>query len=434
MNFLQNILSYRQKAAQAAANATAQPAQTAVAPTPPVETPPDAGAGTTTAPPPQPPVVRPEGMTDETYNFLTANGYSPQSIAQAYAPYNPDADGGYLTRFYQSSVAKPQQPARSNAALTVASLGDAVRTLGELYAANRGAFVSRRQPSEYSLPQVEKQARDNENRYLESMQKYQANLLDAMQNDRVYGLREYENNRNAIQKSLQNKAAEALKREDMNRRQDNENRNYDLSVQRANDAKANADRNYQLNLQRLKDTNDRADREYKRRLAAAAGKSSKSSKASTDKNGNLVLDYNVNKDVPLAEYRRQAGNFRKKREFDAKADIVLDYAKNNPAFLDSPEGARAAAHFNNDGYYGDDAPTGQELKDIQQDILTDYARWLDRLDMAPHHVLDPYPGSDVPDWAEFYNDDYYPLNPEAVDKYAEYEVKEPKADNNKKTK
>jgi hypothetical protein len=188
----------------------------------------------------------PAGMSEEAYGYLTANGFSPEAIAGAYAPYNPERDGGYLTRIYQSNVTKPQHAERSASALSIASLGDALRTLGELYGASRGAHVSRRGQEGYSLPEVEKRSQRREEKYGQDLLRWQAGLARAMGNDYTYGQKTHESNRDAVQKALKGRMDAEIKREDMLQKQYNADRNYELNVQKADAVQRNADRNYQL--------------------------------------------------------------------------------------------------------------------------------------------------------------------------------------------
>jgi hypothetical protein len=192
--------------------------------------------------------------------------------------------------------------------------------------------------------------------------------------------------REGLAAAMQNLSSETFKREDMARRQGNEDRNYTLNVQKAEAAQRNADRtavqrsahNKALEAQGWARIGVSKDRQAFTKSNGGSG-----GKSGGKKNNGFSLDYAVDPSTPGATYVQEANGYRKRRTFDFDSSTLIDYAKNNMDFIASPEGAEAAKYFARLGgdTYRSTAPDAAERKQAEQKILIDYSLYLDRKEL-----------------------------------------------------
>ena len=180
----------------------------------------------------QTPTVRypnkPEPISDDGYEYLISNGFSPESISKAYSPYSPEKDGGFMTRMYELSNQKPQpiDEKKVRNAKILGSIGDSLGLLSQMWSAGKGAHIRNRDYNQSASSQLSKEEKELRNIYLNQTNKYNEGFYNARLKDFLNGQQEYETNRKGIQGTLQSK------------------RKLDQDIEKARQVQANADRTH----------------------------------------------------------------------------------------------------------------------------------------------------------------------------------------------
>ncbi|MDR1455152.1 MAG: hypothetical protein LBJ01_05830 [Tannerella sp.] len=178
---------------------------------------------------------KPDHLPQEDFDYLLGQGYAPEKIAQAYAPYDPSS-GSYLQRIYEMSVKKPELDEEAlRRRRGAAWLGDSLRLLGEMWSAGKGAHVSRQHPEEFIHRREENRQQQEKDRYQQLLGIYQRGLVDAAGKDYSLGMEMHGHNQDALRSALKDRRERAFRKEDVERSQRNTDREFELREKNAED-------------------------------------------------------------------------------------------------------------------------------------------------------------------------------------------------------
>jgi hypothetical protein len=171
----------------------------------------DADSDADSDPAPAPAYARPDVLDEKIYDDLQRKGFTPEAIAKAYAPYNPGEGQSYIDHIAQLSAPRPPDRQRMRANAGIAAIGDALRTVAELAAANQGARVGPRTGDASSA--VAKYNDSLRKRYEDLTQNHDTQMFNARLRAFTEGARRHDAGRAAITGAIERKqrqdAAEA---------------------------------------------------------------------------------------------------------------------------------------------------------------------------------------------------------------------------------
>lgn len=147
---------------------------------------------------------KPQGLNDSDYEYLLKYR-SPEEITKFSAPFDPNSGENIFQRYYKSTMPKPTAPdeKKMRNKRIIAGIGDGLSMLSQMISAGSGAHV--RERNDFSLPKIQQQEKEEQNRYLQLSQRYNDGLFQARVKDFQKALDDYNNGRKGIQSVLATK-------------------------------------------------------------------------------------------------------------------------------------------------------------------------------------------------------------------------------------
>lgn len=271
---------------------------------------------------------KPQGLNDGEYEHLLKY-YSPEAINKFSAPFDPSSGENILQRYYESTIPKPTAPddKKTRNAQLIASIADGVGLLSQMYTYGKGAHVEKRDYRNSALSQVNADAKDAQNRYLQLSQRYNDGLFQARLKDFQKALDDYNNGRKGVQGVLatKQKLDEAARQADAKMQynydrlaQDQANKDKDFELKAKNQASLDRHRKAMeaQGWSRVADSRNRTSAYVKKMSSSGSGKNSNyqmifganpndKADVQTDNFGNKVRVFEMNKGQ-IDQYAREA--------------------------------------------------------------------------------------------------------------------------------
>jgi hypothetical protein len=135
---------------------------------------------------------------------IAGMGITPETLQNAYRDFDKDRDG-VLRKLYEATVKKPDYDKKREVRnMGLASLGDSIKLLGELFGSSQGAYVTKRNPAtDSTVNAAYKRNQDLFNKYQQNLTKYNQELREMMAKDLT--------NFGSNQQHLQQRINEAIK-------------------------------------------------------------------------------------------------------------------------------------------------------------------------------------------------------------------------------
>lgn len=143
-------------------------------------------------------------MSDDNYKWLINYGMTPETISNAFkSDYDPTKDGDYLSKL----VEKPKEidEKKVNRARTMATVGDVMGTLAQMFAAGRGAQVKERDANSLAMSRFSNEEKALRDLYRQETEKYKDRLFSASAADINRSYAQHQSDINAIRDALNRK-------------------------------------------------------------------------------------------------------------------------------------------------------------------------------------------------------------------------------------
>lgn len=184
---------------------------------------------------------KPQGLNDDEYEHLLKY-YPPETITKFSSPFDPSSGENLFQRYYESTIPKPSAPdeKKMRNKRIIAGIGDGLSMLSQMISAGSGAHE--RERNDFSLPKIQQQEKEEQNRYLQLSQRYNDGLFQARLKDFQKAINDYNNGRKGIQSVLATK-----QKLDQTQAQFEEKQRF--AYNKLAKDQANEDRNYELRKQ-----------------------------------------------------------------------------------------------------------------------------------------------------------------------------------------
>jgi hypothetical protein len=271
---------------------------------------------------------KPSVMSDANYEWLVNVGYKPETISEVFNPdYNPATDGDFMTRI---AKLKPQEidEKKIDGARTMATVGDALGTLAQMFASAGGAHVKERDAHSLAVSRFSNEEKALRDLYRQRMDKYNDRLLAASASDENRSYAQHQADIKSVRDALSKKI------------------DYDYSSKRNEEAHALKALELAFNEHKFKETQaynkERIRQTDERNKTYARQAASRIASASQSNGKSMIIDVNAHPDDPNA-IKDKFGNkvFRynvSKDEYDSLLAQAKSKAVSDPAWADKHPG------------------------------------------------------------------------------------------------